>query len=294
MLRSMTGYGEATVEGPSFALTVEVKSVNNRFLKVIGKIPEEVSFLQNDLEECLRRALTRGSVFLTVRFAPTSYAALYELDPEVLKKYLRGIDALKAELGTDEEVSLKDLFALPGVIRTEDSLQLGKAEVLPLALRATNEALTHLLRMREEEGSRLQEEFRRRASLLSGLVGRVKAVAPAAIQEYREKLEDRLNLLLSQKGVALSAHDILREVALLAERSDISEEIARMESHLAQFVDALECAQAVGRKLEFIVQEMVREANTMGAKSANSTLSQTIVEIKAEVDRLREQVMNVE
>lgn len=294
MLRSMTGYGEASVEGPSFALTVEVKSVNNRFLKVIGKVPEEVSYLLNDLEECLRRTINRGSVFITVRFAPTSYAGLYELDPEVLKKYLRSIDALKAELGSDEQVRLKDLVALPGVIRAEESMQFGKAEVMPFALRAMNEALAGLLRMREQEGARLEEEFRQRAACLKDLVEKVKSVAPGAIQEYREKLEERLNMLLTQKGVALSAHDVLREVALLAERSDINEEIARMESHLAQFIDALRGTQAVGRKLEFIVQEMVRESNTMGSKSTNSTLSQTVVEIKAEVDRLREQVMNVE
>lgn len=294
MLRSMTGYGEASVEGPSFALTVEVKSVNNRFLKVIGKVPEEVSYLLNDLEECLRKTINRGSVFITVRFAPTSYAGLYELDPEVLKKYLRSIDALKAELGSDEQVRLKDLVALPGVIRAEESMQFGKAEVMPFALRAMNEALAGLLRMREQEGARLEEEFRQRAACLKDLVEKVKSVAPGAIQEYREKLEERLNMLLTQKGVALSAHDVLREVALLAERSDINEEIARMESHLAQFIDALRGTQAVGRKLEFIVQEMVRESNTMGSKSTNSTLSQTVVEIKAEVDRLREQVMNVE
>jgi uncharacterized protein (TIGR00255 family) len=294
MLKSMTGYGEAKVEASMFVLAVEVKSVNNRFLKIAGKVPEEISYIQNELEECVRRHLARGSVYFTVRFTPTRFADLYEIDSDVLKKYLATLKSLQSELQTSEEFLLKDLLLLPGVIRTEENLELGKEEVLPVALGAMEEALRNLVDMRAKEGACLEEEFRSRTSLLRKLMERVKSEAPGALEEHGQRLEERVNLLLSEKGVALGAQDVLKEVALLAERSDISEEIARFDSHLSQFVASLDSPQAVGRKLEFIVQEMVRESNTMGAKFSISALNQLIVDIKAEVDRLKEQVMNVE
>jgi uncharacterized protein (TIGR00255 family) len=183
---------------------------------------------------------------------------------------------------------------LPGVIHTEEALILGKDEVLPVALEALSQATTRLLKMRSDEGARMEDEFRRRSESLFTLLDDVRMRAPEALGEYHRKLEERVNLLLSQKGVALSAEDLLKEVAILAERSDIAEEMARMDSHLRQFVESLDSPQAVGRKLEFLVQEMVRESNTMGAKSSGSALNKSIMEIKTEVDRLKEQVMNVE
>jgi len=294
MLKSMTGYGEAMAEGKTFAFSVELKSVNNRFLKIVAKIADEVSYLQNDLEELVRKRVVRGSVSFTVRFAPTRYVDLYEIDEEVLKKYMATLNRIKDDLNSKEEIFIKDLLLLPGVIHTEETLILGKQEVLPVALKAMEDALDHLLAMRGEEGAHLEEEFRKRTEGIFGLVSRVKVEAPQALQEYRQKLEERLNLLLTETGITLSQEDLLKELAILAERSDITEEVARLESHLKQFMRNLDSAQPVGRKLEFIVQEMAREANTMGAKSNNTTLNQSIMEIKAEVDRLKEQVMNVE
>ncbi len=294
MLKSMTGYGEATVEGKNFVLSIELKSVNNRFLKVSSKIPEEVSYLQNDLEGEIRKSILRGSVFFTARFAPTRYVDLYEIDEEVLKKYLKTLNRIKEELSSNEEVRLKDLLLLPGVIHTEEALILGKEVVLPVALRAMAGALAKFVKMRGLEGSRLESEFRKRSARVGELLEKVKLDAPRALGEYQQKLEERVNQLLREKGVKLEPAELLKEVAILAERSDITEEIQRLESHLHQFVETLGEPQPVGRKLEFIVQEMFRESNTMSAKSSNTALSHGIVEIKAEVDRLKEQVVNVE
>jgi len=294
MLKSMTGYGEATAEGKNFSLAVELKSVNNRFLKVVAKIPEEVSFIQYELEEEIRKAVVRGSIFLTVRFVPTRIEDLYEINEAVLRKYVAKLMALKAELGSNEEIRLQDLLLAPGAIRTEEELVLGKAEVLPVAVKAMTEALAKLIRMRAKEGSHLEAELRSRSALLARHLEEVKKQAPRALEEYQLRLEERINELLSQKGVSLAKEDLLKEAAILAERSDIAEEIQRLESHLVQFDHTLDEGQSVGRKLEFIVQEMFRESNTMGAKSTNSTLNQRIVEIKTEVDRLKEQVVNVE
>jgi uncharacterized protein (TIGR00255 family) len=294
LLKSMTGYGESTEEGKNFVLSIEVKSVNNRFLKISGKIPEEVSYLQNELEEQIRKALPRGSVFFTVRFEPTRFADLYEIDEELLKKYLKTLRKITEELKSKEEILLKDLLLLPGVIHTEEALILGKEAVLPVARKAMDQALERLVRMRSQEGTRLDEEFRQRSERLFKLLAGVKSEAPRALEHYHQKLEERVNQLLSQKGVTLDHGELLKEVAILAERSDITEEIARLDSHLKQFVETLDSPQAVGRKLEFIVQEMFRESNTMSSKSSSTALNQSIVEIKAEVDRLKEQVVNVE
>lgn len=294
MLTSMTGYGESTCEGKNFVISVELKSVNNRFLKILTKIPEQISHLQNELEEEIRKRVSRGSVFLAVRFTPTRIADLYEIDEEVLKKYLNKLNKLKHELGSREELLLKDLVVLPGVVRMEEELVLGKGELLPAALRATNEAVEKLTQMRCVEGAHLEAEFRKRLALVSGHLEEIKKQTPRALEAYQLRLEERINQLLSKKNVNLAHEDLLKEAAILAERTDIAEEIQRLESHLLQFVAALDAKDPVGRKLEFLVQEMFRESNTMGAKSTNTAMSQRIVEIKAEVDRMKEQVVNVE
>jgi len=294
MLKSMTGYGQATLEGKDFVLSIEVKSVNNRFLKISGKIAEEVAYLQNELEEEIRKYVIRGSISFAVHFEPTKYENLYEIDEEVLKKYLHTLNRLKAELHSKEEILLKDLLLLPGVIHIEEALILGKDEVLPIAQEAMARALADLVQMRAKEGATLDQEFRKRSDMIGELLERIRAEAPQALTEYHTKLEDRVNHLLSQKGVTLAPEDLLPEVAILAERSDITEEISRFESHLKQFVETLDSPQPIGRKLEFIVQELFRESNTMSSKSSNSKLNQSIVEVKAEVDRLKEQVANVE
>ena len=218
MLKSMTGYGEATIEAENFVLSVELKSVNNRFIKDTSKITEEVSYLQNDLEEEIRKYVLRGTVALTVRFEPTRYVDLYEIDEEVLKKYLRILNKIKEELKSSERIELKDLLLLPGVVHTEEALILGKHEVLPVALRALNGAVESLVRMRGLEGSHLETEFRKRAGNVHKFLEKVKQEAPRAVEEYRQKLEDRVNQLLSQKGVSLEPGELLKEVAILADR----------------------------------------------------------------------------
>jgi uncharacterized protein (TIGR00255 family) len=294
MLKSMTGYGQATMEGNGFVLSIEVKSVNNRFLKIAGKIAEEVSYLQNELEEQIRKVVVRGSLSFTLHFEPTRYDDLYEIDEGVLKKYLKSLNRIKADLKLDEQIHLKDLLLLPGVIHTQEALILGKDEVLPVARHSMDKALQDLLTMRAREGAALTEEFRKRNTLLRQLLEKVKKEVPLALEEYHAKLEDRVNQLLNDRGVKLTPEDLIPEVAILAERSDITEEIARFDSHLEQFSSTIESTQPCGRKLEFIVQELFRESNTMGAKSSSTVLNRSIVEIKAEVDRLKEQVVNVE
>ncbi len=296
MLKSMTGYGRDTVETDAFVLTVEVKSVNNRFLKITGRVPEELSYLQTKIEELIRKRLIRGSVYFSVVVEPRSRADLYEIDNGVLQKYLTTLREAHEilNINNQQEPSLTDLLLLPGVVRAEDKMKLGADELLDAACTAMDKALTQLVEMRLQEGAFLESEFRDRREALRGLIQKVNTETPAVLQEYNEKLKERVNHLLANADVNVSSNDLIREVAVVAERSDITEELSRMESHLQQFLESLDSDQPVGRKLEFIVQELFRESNTMGAKALSAELSRCVVEIKAEVDRLKEQVLNIE
>jgi len=294
MLRSMTGYGDATVERADFALAIELRSFNNRFLKLSSKIPEEVGYLQTDLEGAVRKRLLRGSVFFSVRFEPRRLADLYEVNADVVRKYVASIRELGAALGASREVRLEQVLLLPGAIRTEEGLVIGKDQVLPSALAAMDVALEKVIAMRDAEGRNLTNELRQRHGVLRGWLETIKQEAPRALEEHFRKVEEKMNKLLGQERAAFSPQDVLREAAILAERSDIAEEIARLESHLEQFVETLDQEGPVGRKLEFIVQEMLRESNTMGAKVASGDLSRHVVEVKSEIDRLKEQVLNIE
>ncbi len=296
MLKSMTGYGRDTVETDAFVLTVEVKSVNNRFLKITGRVPEELSYLQTKIEDLIRKRLVRGSVYFSVVVEPRSRADLYEIDNGVLQKYLTTLREAHEilNINNQQEPSLTDLLLLPGVVRAEDKMKLGADELLDAACTAMDKALTQLVEMRRQEGAFLESEFRDRREALRGLIQKVNTETPAVLQEYNEKLKERVNYLLVNADVNVSSNDLIREVAVVAERSDITEELSRMESHLQQFLESIESTQPVGRKLEFIVQELFRESNTMGAKALSAELSRSVVEIKAEVDLLKEQVLNIE
>ncbi len=294
MLRSMTGYGAVRLAGEGFELSVEVRGINNRFFKITSKISEEVSFLQSEMEEEVRRQVERGSINLVLRFQPTRFTDLYEIDEDVLRKYVGRIRKLRRTFGAGMDLQPRDFLLLPGVIRSEESVVLGKEVVLPVALRGLRRALAALHRMREREGRNLLKGFRGRARLLRRLLEKVAAEAPGALKDYQDRLQSRVDRLLADKELALSPHDLLKEIAILAERSDITEEIERLRSHFDQFDETLDAEIPVGRKLEFLIQEMLREANTMASKSISADLNRYLVEIKAEVDRFKEQIQNVE
>ena len=294
MLKSMTGYGEARHETERFIVSVELRSVNNRFFKMSVKVPEEISFVQSQLEEQVRKRVDRGSVHMTLRFEPTASSDLYEIDGEVLKKYLHSLDGLQTDLQLEQNVTLKDLLPLPGVVRSRESLLPDGEAIQPIVNKVLDDSLSQLLSMRQLEGAKLEDDLRERSTLLKKLLAQIRQEAPRAVEEYQQKLDQRVRTLLGDQQGVLAPEDLLKEVAILAERSDITEEIERMDSHIGQFTETLKSGQPVGRKLEFIVQEMFRESNTMGSKSPSSDLNRLIVDVKAEVDRIKEQVLNIE
>lgn len=294
MLKSMTGYGEAMRETHRFTVSIEVRSVNNRFLKIASKIPEELSYLQNPLEEVVRQRVSRGTVTVVLRFQPTDESALHDIDGRVLEKYWRQLTRIRDELGTGEEIRLRDLLLLPGVVHNEEVFVPEKDVVSTVAREVIGLALDGMLSMREREGAHLEAELRAVLDRVRVLLEIIRSEAPKAVEEQQAKLEQRIRQLLGEFHGSLAQEDILKEVAILADRADISEEIARLASHVNQFDESLAHEGSVGRRLEFIVQEMFRESNTMGSKSVSGRLSESVVHLKAEVERLKEQVANIE
>ncbi len=296
MLTSMTGYGRGVVETDAFLITIEIRSVNSKFLKIAARLGDEVSFLQPDVDEMVRKRLVRGSVSYDVTVEPAKIADLYGVNKAVLKKYFDELNAAARELGTAEDdlPSPKDCLTLPGVVQADETIRVGRDEILPHVAKATEMALEQLVAMRKREGTFLGRDLAERCEALEKLLDVIRKEVPAMLAAHAKRLRERVQQLLADADVSVSDADLVREVAIVAERSDIAEELTRMSSHLEQFRDLLAGANPVGRRLEFVVQEMFRESNTMGAKSLGGDVSRHVVELKAEVDRLKEQVLNVE
>ncbi len=296
MLKSMTGFGNSRIETPDFVLTLELKSVNNKFLKITGRVSEEFSFLQREIEERIRRYVARGSIHYVALLEPTHNADLYDIDMEVLEKYSRSLKAsgaLSSSSGAND-LDLQALLPLPGVVRVREAVEVQRDALLPVAEKGVDEAMQGLVSMRTREGKHLHSELSARVNGMTRQVQDISKLAPEAARVHYAKLTQRVNDLLEGTEVAVNQDDVVREVAILAEKADITEEISRFESHLMQFDASLDSPEPIGRKLEFITQEMFRESNTMAAKSTTPELSRAIVDLKADVDRLKEQVMNIE
>ncbi len=294
MLRSMTGHGEGRMETETFVFSCEIRSVNNRFLRISTKINEQIAFLQAGLEDKVREAISRGSLSVIVRFDPVTATDFYHLDLQVLDKYREDLSRYIEDKGLNDSIQLKDLLPLPGVAQSDETAIPDREELKAAAHSCLKEAIQTLTQMRDLEGKNLYEEFKLRKNLLSEQLDKIRELAPLGIQEYQKRLEDRVNQALTRHKVTLAPEDLIKEVALLSERSDISEEIHRLDSHLGQFENCLEDEGPCGRKLEFIIQEMFREANTMASKSIHPELNRLLVDTKTELDRLKEQVQNVE
>jgi len=295
MISSMTGYGRAQKSrGKGCLVTVEIKSVNNRFLSVSTRMPEIFAHKSQEIENLIRQNLSRGSVsyFLRVNFAQTG--ELFSVNRGLLEKYVEVVRRVRRKSGLSDGVSIEALMNLPGVIESSDVQDKQVERVWPIIARATREALAGLKKMRLAEGRHIARDFSARVKKMDKLLERIRKRVPAVVKKYQERLHGRANELLKGSGVSLAADDLLKEVALFAEKSDIEEEVVRFASHLAQIGKLMQSGGSVGRQLEFISQEMLREVNTMSSKCSDASLFQTILKLKNEVDKLREQVFNVE
>jgi len=289
MPRSMTGFGRGESRAEGITVSAEVRSVNNRNLRVMYRMPELLQSMETDFNNVLRETITRGSVTVTLNVEETSGEPAYEIDTEVVRYYQEALRQLDAAA----PVSLDALAALPGCIRrkTNDEATAETAESAIAALRQAQEALAA---SRETEGRFIWTDMLSRCKTIRALVDSLEQRMPRMIEEYRQRLMERLGKLLESVKAELTQDDVRKEIALFADRSDISEEITRMRSHLELMESMGDTGEPIGRKLEFVAQEMFREANTMASKANDAAMVHDALDIKAEVEKLREQSLNVE
>jgi len=296
MLSSMTGYGSARRTEGEFVVEAEARSVNNRFLKVGFRAPEPFSRSQKLFEDVVKEKASRGSVDLSLRLRRGETESAFTVQQTVLESYHQQLLDAQKELNIPGEVDLALILTLPGSIESSVVIEdEGLAEQLTqVAAEVAREAIAQLAEMRADEGAALQDALFEILAELAEHADQAESRCPELLKEYRTRLHSRIEELLEGTDVEFSEDDLLREMTIFAERSDIAEELQRLRSHITQFQETCQRDEPVGRRLEFVAQEMHREVNTMGAKANDSSLATIVVEMKGLVDRVKEQVLNIE
>ncbi len=287
--RSMTGFGRA--EGPD-GLAAEVRSVNSRHLEVRPRLPRELAALESEVRALAARHFERGQVEIAVRLPREgAFAPRLEIDLEAARSYARAAKELAHDLARPEELEVAALLALPGVSRMREP-ELETESLAPVVLAVIERACSAAVEMRTREGESLERELRGRLARIEALLEVVEARVELARAGVRERLEKRLAALAP--ALETDPARLEQEIVLQIDRMDVTEETVRLRSHLDQFRETLDAPGAVGRKLEFVLQEMGRETNTIGSKSADTELSRAVVALKTEQEKLREQILNLE
>jgi len=291
MIRSMTGFGAGRKAAGGEEIAVEIRAVNHKFCEVKVRIPRELAALEPAVVRAVKDRLARGGIDVALRRTGPGGAMAPRVDAALAEAYARAYAEVQARLGLHDPIRLQDIVSAEGVIRLDE-----RDADLDAARAATEGALAAaleaLLAKRLREGEALAADLEARLVTGEGLVAGVEVLAPQAVEHHRSRLAERVRELT--QGLPLDPGRLAQEVALLADRSDVAEEITRLRSHVAQARQLLAGQEPAGRKLDFLVQEMHREVNTIGSKSQHAGLSSLVVSLKAEVERMREQVQNVE
>lgn len=290
----MTGFGEAHSQTDGMAVAVEVRTINSRHFKLSFRASEGYASLEPDVEALTREAIRRGTVQLNLRVDRRASAEDYQINTAVLDNYRTQLEDFVKRAGRNEPIDVQALLALPGVVDEHAHGEHDPHEDWPRIEPVLAKALAALSKMRADEGAALEADLARNGEQVKQLLAAVEKRAPAVVESYQARLAQRVQQALDDLSVTVSQADLLREVSLFADRSDISEEIIRLRSHLQQYDDALRLSESSGRKLEFIVQEMGREVNTIGSKANDAEISRYVIDMKSALERIREQIQNVE
>lgn len=294
MLNSMTGYGEAAGELEGVSYAIEIKAVNNRYLKTIVKLPEGVTFLEDEIDKELRKRLSRGTINCVLRIKGASATDLFAIDEVALRSIVSRLNAVSSSVGVAGAIDLASLLELPGIVQPTQPDEEQSARIRRLVLTLTGEALDKLQRMREAEGGFLEADLRKHCDAMMAELDVIRQRSGSVVIEYAKRLRRRVEELLAEAKLKLDEQTLAREVAILADRSDISEEIARLDAHLQQFRQICQTDGQAGRRLDFLSQEMLREANTVASKAADASIARSVVDIKCLIERLKEQIQNIE
>lgn len=296
MLLSMTGFGESHCQKDGMTVSVEVRTINSRYLKVSTRISEGYAALEPMVEGVVRQQVRRATAQVNIRIQHTHSPDDYQINVAVLEGYRRQLDVLaqRWNLKAQDTVSLASLLPLPGVVSEESQATVDVSACWPIVQQTLEAALANLDRMRGDEGRAMAADLEANCRAISASLELIAVRSPVVVDNYRTRLQERLKRALGELSITLEEADILKEVSLFADRSDISEEIVRLRSHLEQFATIMQAAESSGRKLEFLTQEMVREANTIGSKANDVEIARHVIEIKTAVERIREMIQNVE
>lgn len=295
MLLSMTGFGEARWQSEHMQVAVELRAVNNRYFKLCLRCAEPYAILETEIEKRIRQKLRRGTVTVGLQVRRRSGAGDYRLNTTVVRSYLQQWRDLEREFGAPSGPPPALVLSLPGVVEVAD--EQGKQVVVEdwsYIAPVLDAAVENLQRMRAEEGRHMEQELLRQIDLLEAELTAIEGRVPYVAAAYRDRLEDRLRQLLAERKLELDPATLVREVALFAERSDVREEVVRLRSHLHQLRAICAERDCPGRKLDFVIQEMYREANTIGSKGSDVAIARHVVTMKSGIEQMRELVQNVE
>jgi len=291
MIRSMTGFGAGKGGEGGEAVEAEIRSVNHKFCEVKVRLPRELGALETEITRWVKDRLARGGIDVSIRRSSSRAALSPRVDADLAAEYARAFEDVRTRLGLAGGVALSDVLAAAGVVTLEErSVDVEAARGSVAAAIAS--ALEGLLSMREREGVALARDLEGRLAVVEAIAARLAEAAPRTLESYRVRLEERVAEL--SRGLAPDPVRLATEVALFADRTDVTEELTRLASHVAQLRALLASGEPAGRKMDFLVQEMHREANTVGSKSQSAEAAAAVVNLKAEIERMREQVQNVE
>jgi len=296
VLCSMTGYGEASYQADDLHLHIELRSVNNRYLKVSLRAGEPYNLLEAEFEKVIRRVIRRGTIQVHLRCQRQFAAQDFQINAAALQSYVHQVRELAStlKLGDQWPMLLSQVLSLPGVVPEPATATLNMDEEWPMLSRVLEQALERLQSMRQEEGRAMAQELLQMRDHIAVQLEHIRGLVPRVAVLYRDRLFERVRGLLGELDVQIDRSDLIKEVAIFAERSDIAEEVVRLASHLEQFQEIVNEPESAGRKLEFLTQEMFREANTIGSKASDVEISRHVVEIKGTLEKIRELVQNVE
>jgi len=290
----MTGFGAAQDRGDTLSVQIEIRTVNNRYLKINTKLPETYGALDSEIERVVREKVTRGSVSVTIRVEHLQAASATPLNELLLDRVVTQLRNYASRQGLEFQPQLTELVNLPGIVADDSSRHGDPEQDWPFIRQVLQSAVERLHQFRSDEGRAMENELSGLGQVITDRLGQVTELAPQVSTEYRAKLLDRIRQVLAQTDVTVTESDLIREVAVYADRTDITEEITRLKFHLEQYETFLRDPISAGRKLDFLSQEMNREVNTIGSKANNVPIAHCVVEMKGAVEKIREILQNVE
>jgi uncharacterized protein (TIGR00255 family) len=294
LLLSMTGFGEARTRRDNLSVSVEVRTINSRYFKLVVRANEGYGSLEPHIEELVRDSVRRGTIQVNVRIDRDRRPDDFKINVDILNRYRQQLESVQKQWGGSESVPIEALLLLPGAVDDQSVAAFDVSADWPLVSQTVKTALDNLEHMRRDEGRAMADDLRSNCRAIAAGLDEVDRRAPLVVEAYRVRLEERLKKVLAEYNVQLNPSDLIKEVSLIADRGDISEEIVRLRSHLAQFDTIVALPESSGRKLEFLTQEMFREANTIGSKANDVEIARHVIEIKAAIERIREMIQNVE